>query len=62
MHEVLRSKNTKPIPKICKNLFDFEKPQKLGYERWKMHEKERLGPLPSKERLDLGRKAFGKEV
>ena len=25
-----------------------------------MHEKERLGPLPSKERLDLGRKALGK--
>ena len=41
MHEVFKIKSSKPIPKIYKNLFDFEKPQilqkcqKLRFQRMK---------------------------
>ena len=67
MHEVLRSKTQnhpknlqKPLwfwktPKSSKN------PKKLGQVN-EMHEKEGLGPLPSEEKLDLGRKIPEEEV
>ena len=42
-------------PKFSKN------PKKLG-QMHEMHEKEELGPLPSEEKLDLGRKILEDEV
>ena len=44
-----------------KNPKIFKKSQKLG-QMHEMHEKEELGPLPSEEKLDLGRKILEDEV
>ena len=67
MHEVLRSKtqnlsqNFAKTSLILKNPKFFIKPQKLGHKRWNTW-KEGLGPLPSEEKLDLGRKILEEEV
>ena len=65
MYDVLRSKIQSPSQKFHNNSINFEKcqnlkknPKKLG----QMHEKEGLGPLPSEEQLDLGRKVLEDEV
>ena len=58
MHDDLKIKYTKPIPKFCQNLFDFENPQnfqqtqKLGHKRWNAWRNEWERVLPEK-RIDL---------
>ena len=69
MYDFLRSKIQNPSQKFHKNLISFENPKsfkkknpkKLG-QMHEMHEKEGLGPLPSEEKLDLGRKILEDEV
>ena len=65
MHDVLKSKLQTPSQKFHNNFINFEKPQKFFKSPKKfgqMHEKEGLGPLPSEEQLDLGRKVLEDEV
>ena len=65
MHDVLRSKIQNPFHKFHNNFINFEKPLKFSKKSQnlgQMHEKEGLRPLPSEEKLDLGRKIIGDEV
>ena len=70
MHDVLKKKkkNQHPSQKFHENFINFEKPpkfsknpKKLG-QMHEMPEKERLRPLPSEDKLDLGRKILKDEV
>ena len=67
MHEVFKIESSKPIQKLHKNLFDFEKPQfcknpkNLGFKEWNAWKWENRS-LPSEEKLDETRKMLEEEV
>ena len=68
MHEVSKSESSKPIPKLHKNLFDFETPQilqksqKLRFQRMKCMKMRESKLTKWREILENAWKTLWKEV
>ena len=46
MHGVLKSFKQNPSHKVCENLINFQKPQKLGQNAWNVWLKDRKKIIP----------------